>query len=428
MMGVSGAAVSRSMIAGAGGLDQLASGVTAFEEGFFSESERTQMQTARMAAEFKRLGVAMPETRAGFRELVTGIDTSTEAGQRLVGELLPLAAQFADLVDVASEAAAAVETLTDAQRQQVAASLAQLGIGRGANADTAVSSAGGMDALQSGMSSFESKFFTDSERFAIQSARLADQFKALGVAMPTSADEFRGLVSGVDATSEAGSKLLGGLLPLSGGFADLMDRMGQLKTATSSLGKGVEDEVARIRGVIGQRDGQSVAGAQTAFAVATAQARAGDTKALDALPGLSQAVLKAAEDQSTTRADLVRLQAQTAASLQATLDAVRGAPEASAIAAPVTGAPGVIAAPAQAGTAPAAPATPPAPAGGNSALLIELQTLRTESAAMRSELQAMRQSVESGLTTVATNTGRSARILDRVTAGGDTIQTEVVTQ
>jgi hypothetical protein len=171
-----------------------------------------------------------------------------------------------------------------------------------------------------------------------------------------------------------------------------------------------------------------VAGAQTAFAIATAQARAGDTKALDALPGLSQAMLKAAEDQSTTRADLVRLQAQTAASLQATLDAVRGAPEASAIAAPVTGAPGVIAAPAQAGTAPAAPATPPAPAGGNSALLIELQTLRTESAAMRSELQAMRQVVESGLTTVATNTGRSARILDRVTAGGDTIQTEVVTQ
>lgn len=549
MMGVSGASVSRAMLTGAGGLEQLASGVTAFEEGFFSESERTQMATARMAGEFKRLGVAMPATREGFRALVTGIDTSTEAGQRLVGSLLPLSAQFADLVDAAAEASTAVEMLTEKQRQQVQATLSQLGIGRGANADTAVSAAGGMDAfqsgiaafeaqfysgserfaiqsarladqfrvlgvempatsggframvsgvdatseagsrllggllplsaqfselmkvtegaaaavemlttaqrqqvkdsllqigvggganadtvsasagglsaLQSGMSAFEAKFFSDSERFAIQSARLADQFRALGVAMPTSADEFRGLVSGVDATSEAGSKLLGGLLPLSGGFADLMDRMGQLKTATSSLGKGVEDEVARIRGVIGQSEGQSVAGAQAAFAVATAAARAGDTKALESLPGLSQALLKSAEEQAATRADLVRLQAQTAASLQTTLDTVRDAPV-SVIAAPVAGAPGVIVPAAQTG-ATAAPAAPAAQAGGgNSALLIELQALRTESASMRAELQALRAESASGLTTIATNTGRSARILDRVTAGGDTIQTEAV--
>lgn len=206
-----------------------------------------------------------------------------------------------------------------------------------------------------------------------------------------------------------------------------MGKMDELGGVTGDLGKSVEDEIARIRGVIGQREGQSVAGAQTAFALATAQARAGDTKALEALPGLSQALLKSAEEQSTTRADLVRLQAQTAASLQTTLDTVRAAPDVSAIAAPVAGVPGAIAAPAQAGTAPAAPATPPAPTGGNSALMIELQSLRTETASMRAELQAMRQGVESGLTTVATNTGRSARILDRVTAGGDTIQTEVIT-
>ena len=301
MMGVSGAAVSRAMLTGAGGLEQLASGVTAFEEGFFSESERTQMATARMAGEFKRLGVAMPNSRAAFRTLVTGIDTSTEAGQQLLGSLLPLSSQF----------------------------------------------------------------------------------------------------------------------------GSLMDQMDELGGVTGELGKSVEDEIARIRGVIGQRDGQSMAGAQAAFTVATAQARAGDTKALESLPGLSQALLKSAEEQATTRADLVRLQAQTAASLQTTLDTVRDTPV-SVIAAPVTGVPGVIAPAAQTGAtaAPAAPATPAG--GGNSALLIELQALRTESAAMRAELQAMRAESASGLTTIATNTGRSARILDRVTAGGDTIQTEAV--
>jgi len=308
----------------------------------------------------------------------------------------------------------------------VQATLSQLGIGRGVDAVAAAGAAGGLDALNTGLGDFERRFFSDSEQFAIASGRLSEQFRALGVSMPTSADEFRGLVSGVDASSEAGSKLLGSLLPLSGGFADLMDRMGQLKTATGSLGKGIEDEINRIRGVIGQRGGQSAAGAQAAFTTATAQARAGDTKALEALPALSQALLKAAEEQATTREDLVRLQAQTAASLQTTLDTVRDTPV-SVIAAPVTGVPGVIAPAAQTG-ATAAPAAPAAQAGGgNSALLIELQALRTESAAMRTELQALRAESVSGLTTIATNTGRSARILDRVTAGGDTLQTEVVT-
>lgn len=440
MMGVSGAAVSRAMLTGAGGLEQLASGVTAFEEGFFSESERTQMATARMAGEFKRLGVAMPATREGFRALVTGIDTSTEAGQRLVGELLPLSSQFADLVDVAAEAAVAVESLTEKQRQQVQATLSQLGIGRGVDAVAAAGAAGGLDALNTGLGDFERRFFSDSEQFAIASGRLSEQFRALGVSMPTSADEFRGLVSGVDASSEAGSKLLGSLLPLSGGFADLMDRMGQLKTATGSLGKGIEDEINRIRGVIGQRGGQSVAGAQAAFTMASAQARAGDTKALDALPALSQALLKAAEEQATTREDLVRLQAQTAASLQTTLDAARGAQAAPTIPAFASGGDHAGGLRIVGENGPELEATGPSRifnagqtaammngGGGSSAMLAELQALRAEAATLRAEVQAMRAETTSGLTAVATHTRRSAVILDRVTLGGDTVQTEVVT-
>lgn len=425
MMGMSGDGLTRSTLSGAGGLDALQSAMSSFEDKFFSDAEKAAFATKRMQAEFTRLGVAMPTTMDGFRSLVTGMDTSTSAGQELLGQVLLLSSGFADLMSATDEAAAAVVKLTDKQRAQVAASLAQLGIGGGADAQAAATAAGGLDALQTGIGTFEARFFSDAERFGIEAGRLSAQFKALGLSMPQSSDEFRSLVTGVDATSEAGSKLLGGLLPLSGGFADLMDRMGQLKTATGSLGKGIEDEINRIRGVIGQRDGQSVAGAQAAFTVATAAARAGDAKALESLPGLSQALLKSAEEQTTTRADLVRLQAQTAASLQTTLDTVRDTPV-SVIAAPVTGVPGVIAPAAQTG-ATAAPAAPAAPAGGgNSALLVELQALRTESAAMRAELQAMRAESVSGLTTIATNTGRSARILDRVTAGGDTIQTEAV--
>jgi hypothetical protein len=62
---------------------------------------------------------------------------------------------------------------------------------------------------------------------------------------------------------------------------------------------------------------------QARFAIASAQARAGDQAAIDALPKLSQALLEAAEKQATSALDLSTLQARTLASLEATLTIVK---------------------------------------------------------------------------------------------------------
>lgn len=89
----------------------------------------------------------------------------------------------------------------------------------------------------------------------------------------------------------------------------------QIRGAWQSVTDSVFDEVARIRGLLGENGGTSMADAQAAFSIKTAQARAGDQDAAKLLPGLSKSLLDLAEANSLTSLDLRRYQAQTAGSL-----------------------------------------------------------------------------------------------------------------
>lgn len=92
-----------------------------------------------------------------------------------------------------------------------------------------------------------------------------------------------------------------------------------LKQAWRDIGNSLVDEINRIHGVMG---GDSAASAQMQFAVATAQARAGDQAAAKMLPALSQKLLEAFDSEAVTALDLRRLQAMTAASLGDTVRAI----------------------------------------------------------------------------------------------------------
>jgi hypothetical protein len=94
----------------------------------------------------------------------------------------------------------------------------------------------------------------------------------------------------------------------------------ELRRNWEGASKAIVDEVERIRGTI---DGSgSFASAQRDFALATAAARAGDLEAARRLPQLSQDLLRLAEGQVGTVADLRRIQARTAASLEDTANVI----------------------------------------------------------------------------------------------------------
>lgn len=111
-VGESGDALTAIMIRGAGGLENLAGGLSSYFENFFSEEEQATARLARLSEDFARIGVtAIPQTREEFRRLVQGIDTSTDAGQKFFAQVIGLAGAFADAVPAAKALEKSVKTL-----------------------------------------------------------------------------------------------------------------------------------------------------------------------------------------------------------------------------------------------------------------------------------------------------------------------------
>lgn len=205
----------------------------------------------------------------------------------------------------ASEIAQTYTALTD-----VRSSLRLLGLSGQAVGFALLDGAGSLQSLTDGLAAFREGFLTDGEQLRVKSGLMAAEFAKLGLTMPASAAGFSKLVKGIDTGTEAGQRLLGGVLGLSQGFADLMD---SISAATG----GIADEIKRIEGL--SVTGGSYATIAAQFAISTASARAGDVDAMKLLPSLSQSLLRAAEDSSTSLAGFQAVQANTLSSLKDTL-------------------------------------------------------------------------------------------------------------
>lgn len=101
-------------------LEQRATDLLSLESNYYSLfTDQTQQQADSLAAlqgGFSALGLSLPGTRQGFRDLVAGMDTSTEAGRALYESLLGLASSSAAYYTQLDEAQAVLDQLrTEAQ-------------------------------------------------------------------------------------------------------------------------------------------------------------------------------------------------------------------------------------------------------------------------------------------------------------------------
>ena len=87
-----------------------------------------------------------------------------------------------------------------------------------------IQGAGGADRLDSGLSAYFDMMSTSEKAFELQ-RRMNEQFKALGVALPSSVSGYRSLISSIDITTESGQLLYGQLIALAPEFADMQDAM-----------------------------------------------------------------------------------------------------------------------------------------------------------------------------------------------------------
>ncbi|MRV72574.1 hypothetical protein GJ700_12735 [Duganella sp. FT92W] len=179
------------------------------------------------------------------------------------------------------------------------------------------------------------------------------------------------------------------------------------------------DEVKRLKGLMDGGGAMTLAGAQSAFAIATAQARSGDQAALNALPGLSKTLADLAGQNARSLQELHWIQATTAASLQET---AMGAVGQYGLTIPkfdqgtnlITQGGLAFVHPGEA-VVPAASNGPYRASGGDSVLAAEMRALREEVAALRRE--------KGGDTSdMARDIKRVADTLERVTDGADAMR------
>ncbi len=325
-------------------IGDLTSAIGSYFEAFYTPAEQAAAKTAELSRVFGDLGLTMPASLAAYRQLVDAQDLNTAAGQAAYATLIQLAPAFAELQESMAGAKSAVDVA--AERADLERQLLEL---RG---DTA----------------------------AIRALELAK--------LDASNRELQQQIYALQDAKEAAAA------------AD------ELRQAWTSVGDSIMDEVERIRGISSDEAG-SFAAILGRFNAANAAARGGDLDAAEALPQLSQALLAAAADAATSRQELDRVRAQTAAQLEATYSAIGGQSTSATSAAALL---------AGASTAQAAATAPAA----NDDAAAELRAIRLEIAGMRSENR-------DGHAATASNTGRTARTLDSVTAasGGEAIATVV---
>ncbi len=323
----------------------LTSAADAYFQAFYSAEEQAAAKTAQFGQVFARLGVTMPATIADFRALVEAQDLTSSAGQATYATLLQLAPAFADLKESMEGAKSAADILSE--RQDLQRQLLEL------QGNTAAIRALDLAKLDASNRALQEQIY------AIQDAQAAaDAAKALS-------------------------------------------------DAWTSVGDSIMDEVKRIRGLTGTEAGGSFASLMGQFNAATAAAQGGDQDAAKNLPALSQALLAAAADQATSRQELARVQAQTAASLEATYGIVTALAKGSTSTSATSKADLFAAVDAAQGSA-------PTPANDDSASALD---------AIREELAQLRSDNNAGNAAIAGSNNRIAKKLDDVTAasGGDAI-------
>jgi hypothetical protein len=96
-LGLDSQGLSSTMIYGAGTITDLQSGFKSYFENFLSDDEQLAYKTEQLTEKFNDLGLALPNSNIGFKDLLLSIDETTASGQELFGRLIILSEEFAQV-------------------------------------------------------------------------------------------------------------------------------------------------------------------------------------------------------------------------------------------------------------------------------------------------------------------------------------------
>jgi hypothetical protein len=292
------------LIALTGGLEAMNQKVAFFAQNFLTEAERMAPSIADVKEAMAGIGYASIVTKDQFKELVLGVDLTTEAGATLYAQLLNLAPAFSAVTEFTTKAAAAAAAEL-AEREKV----------------------------------YADNFLTSQERLAPVQRDVLEQMAAMGLSAFTTKNDFAALVKSLDRTGIVGESTYQKLMTLAPAFATVADATtavievaqaaataaidtakAGVDTAKANLLTAYHTEKTLLEGVISKFTGFAaaiillnsglVSGADAAEGAYRAQvqlASAGNEAAISGLGGSQQAYLTAKLATASTSLEYQRI-------------------------------------------------------------------------------------------------------------------------
>ena len=289
-MSVTGGFMAEQLSLWAGGIEALSTAGTAYYDGFFTDTEKTSNALSDVRNAFGALSIALPDSRDGFRDMVSGIDKTTESGRQMLLTLL--------------------------------------------NMSTAADAA--YDILESRQAAYYSAFYSESENTARSLAAVTKEFKDVGITLPATRAGYRDMVEAASKdSSAAGKAMYDKLMSMAGEAGSAYDLLETKATAATDAAKVLADSLADLlasnvtaamsalqRAVSAEQ--QSLTSAYTSSTEALNTALTAASKNAQDLDGISStlsAALKNLRGDSESAVAMLRAQAQ--ATLQSALATAR---------------------------------------------------------------------------------------------------------
>ena len=365
-----------------GGFANLQNNLKSYYENYYSEAEKTALKTKLVKDQLEAVGLQMPKTREEFKALVEKYMAMGEEGAKVVAVLLDLSGSFADITPKVATLADAFRVSGDtikgilddalanagsaAEASQMASDAFVEGIYSSINdamttslsglimgaiqpmidslvasattASTSLATGGatGGSAMATGGAAGGSAVATGGAAAATVMAGVIEQARAQISAFATILNdpeiqrvirEIGGIVGNVAGVAYGGAsayrpaKVSSGSAGGGGGGGGAKG-INDYADALKNLGKTVESEIKRLRGITESESDFAQEILLAKFATATAQARAGDKDALASLADLSQSIEQATAATAVTNIENIRIRAWLADSMEKTLKAL----------------------------------------------------------------------------------------------------------
>lgn len=121
-MTATGGFMAEQLSAWAGGFDALRTSVATYYDAFFTDAEKSANVLGDVRKEFSALGVTLPETRQGYRDMVEALDLTTESGRAMFITLTGLAGDAAQAYGVLeARSGEAIQSALEAVQRAVGA-------------------------------------------------------------------------------------------------------------------------------------------------------------------------------------------------------------------------------------------------------------------------------------------------------------------